>query len=51
MSLKSFEGLNFDNSCLKRLPIDPETQNYVREVSHPCPLFGIAIVADWSSTG
>ena len=39
MSLKSFENLNFDNSCLKRLPIDPETQNYVREVRktlQPC---------------
>lgn len=36
MSSKSFETLNFDNLVLKTLPIDPVTENYVRQVKNAC---------------
>ena len=34
--MSTLETLNFDNQCLKRLPIDPEGRNYVRTVSGAC---------------
>ena len=33
---KTLETLNFDNLALKRLPIDPIEDNYVREVRNAC---------------
>ena len=34
--LATFETLNFDNLALRSLPIDPITENYVREVKNAC---------------
>lgn len=34
--MKSFETLKFDNRTLRVLPIDPITENYVREVKDAC---------------
>lgn len=36
MSTKTFETLNFDNLVLRTLPIDPITENYVRQVKNAC---------------
>ena len=33
---RTFETLNFDNLALRSLPIDPITENYVREVKNAC---------------
>lgn len=33
---KTFENLKFDNLVLRTLPIDPITENYVREVKNAC---------------
>lgn len=35
-STKSFETLRFDNLALRTLPIDPETENSIREVRGAC---------------
>jgi hypothetical protein len=35
-NMSSLEDLVFDNRALKSLPIDPETQNYVRSVAGAC---------------
>ncbi|CAF0971086.1 unnamed protein product, partial [Brachionus calyciflorus] len=34
--MKSFETLNFDNLVLRTLPLDPITENYVRQVKNAC---------------
>jgi hypothetical protein len=33
---RTFETLNLDNLVLRALPIDPVTENYVREVKNAC---------------
>lgn len=35
-SLRSLDHLQFDNSCLKNLPLDPVTENHVRRVTAAC---------------
>lgn len=34
--LRSLDNLQFDNSCLKNLPLDPVTENHVRRVTGAC---------------
>lgn len=34
--MSTLETINFDNQCLKRLPVDPEHRNYVRTVPGAC---------------
>lgn len=36
ISLRSMEGIQFDNLALRTLPIDPVEENYVRSVSGAC---------------
>jgi hypothetical protein len=36
VSHTTFETLKFDNLVLRTLPIDPITENYVREVKNAC---------------
>eukprot|EP01113_Clastostelium_recurvatum_P039162 TRINITY_DN5950_c0_g1_i3.p1 TRINITY_DN5950_c0_g1~~TRINITY_DN5950_c0_g1_i3.p1 ORF type:complete len:635 (-),score=138.59 TRINITY_DN5950_c0_g1_i3:30-1868(-) len=36
MSSSTLETLQFDNSCLSKLPLDPNPQNYVRTVPGAC---------------
>lgn len=36
MTEHSFEKLKFDNLVLRTLPIDPITENYIREVPNAC---------------
>ena len=33
---KTLRGLKFDNQTLKRLPLDPVQENYVRSVKNAC---------------
>lgn len=35
-SLRSLDNLQFDNSCLKNLPLDPVQENHVRRVTGAC---------------
>jgi uncharacterized protein YdiU (UPF0061 family) len=36
MSYSTLESLNFDNLALRSLPIDPEKENFIRQVSGAC---------------
>lgn len=35
-TMATFETLKFDNKVLRTLPIDPVTENYIREVKNAC---------------